>query len=125
MHTEESSIAGELGSESPAPRQSSSRAQRLERQPGSVLACRQTAYGCCQSRRFRRRARLGDSRCAWSEGTAGVAGVAVLLGQASLARHFFRRRTCLLPSSADNQPVEIRWHSSGIALLAYAAGRSG
>jgi tetratricopeptide (TPR) repeat protein len=69
--------------------------------------------------------RLGDSLLRVApRATAGVAGVAVLLGQPSLARHFLATEdTAWLPSSADNQPVAIPLGTAqaGLALLAYAA----
>ena len=69
--------------------------------------------------------RLGDSLLRVApRATAGVAGVAVLLGRPSLARHFFATEdTAWLPSSADNQPVAIPLGTAqaGLALLAYAA----
>src|SRR5206468_10370784 len=69
--------------------------------------------------------RLGDSLLRVApRATAGVAGVAVLLGRPSLARHFFATEdTAWLPSSADNQPVAIPLGTAqaGLELLGYAA----
>ncbi len=101
-------------------------AQRLERQPG------QRARDAADRVRvlikvgdFAGARRLGDSLLRVApRATPGVAGVAVLLGRPSLARHFFATEdTAWLPSSADNQPVAIPLGTAqaGLALLAYAA----
>ena len=69
--------------------------------------------------------RLGDSllRVA-AQPTAGVAGVAVLLGRPAVAARFLATEdTTGLPASADNGPVAVPLHAAqaGLALLAYAA----
>jgi tetratricopeptide (TPR) repeat protein len=101
-------------------------AQRLERQPS------QRGWDAVDRVRvllkagdFARVRELGDSllRVA-SKPTAGIAGVAVLLGRPALARQFLATEdTAWLSGSADNQPVAISLEAAqaGLALLSYAA----
>src|SRR5207245_8833760 len=69
--------------------------------------------------------RLGDSLLRVApKPTPGVAGVAVLLGRPTLARHFLATAdTAWLSGSADNQSVAIPLEvaQAGLTLLAYAA----
>ncbi|HEV2751223.1 MAG TPA: hypothetical protein VGV12_11940 [Gemmatimonadales bacterium] len=101
-------------------------AQRLERQPEQRVhdavdrvrvLLKAGDFGAARS--------LGDSllRVA-ARPTAGMAGVAVLLGRPTLARRFFATAdTAWLASSADNQPVvmPLELAQAGLALLTYAA----
>ena len=101
-------------------------AQRLEHQPGQrARDAADRVRVLVKAGDFAGARRLGDSLLRVApRPTAGVAGVAVLLGRPSLARHFFATTdTTWLAGSADNQAVAIPLDiaQAGLALLAYAA----
>jgi len=121
--------AGKLVPEVGEPRSALSEfadAQRLERQPG-----RRVRDGVDRVRvllkagDFAGTRRLGDSLLRVApRPTAGVAGVAVLLGRPTLARRFLATAdTAWLAASADNQTVAVPLEvaQAGLTLLAYAA----
>ena len=101
-------------------------AQRLERQPKQrVHDAVDRVRVLLKAGDFGGARSLGDSllRVA-ARPTAGVAGVAVLLGRPTLARRFLATDdTAWLSGSADNQPVVIPLAvaQEGLALLTYAA----
>lgn len=101
-------------------------AQRLERQPGQrLLDAVDRVRVLLKAGDFAGTRRLADSvlRIA-PKPTAGVAGVAVLLGRPMLARRLLATAdTAWLAGSADNQPVSLALDvaQAGLALLTYAA----
>ena len=101
-------------------------AQRLERQPSQrVRDGADRVRVLLKAGDFARVRELGDSLLRVApKPTAGIAGVAVLLGRPALARHFLATEdTAWLSGSADNQPVAIPLDAAqaGLALLSYAA----
>ena len=101
-------------------------AQRLERQPGQrARDAADRVRVLLKAGDVARARQLGDSllRVAPTP-TAGIAGVAVLLGRPALALRFLAREdTAGLSASADNQPVSLPLDAAqaGLALLSYAA----
>jgi len=101
-------------------------AQQLERQQGQrLLDAVDRVRVLLKAGDFNGTRRLGDSvlRVA-PRPTAGVAGVAVLLGRPILARHSLAiADTAWLSGSADNQPVlfPLEVAQTGLVLLTYAA----
>ena len=101
-------------------------AQRLERQPGQrARDAADRVRVLVKAGDFAGARRLGDSLLRVApKPTPGVAGVAVLLGRPTLARHFLATAdTAWLSGSADNQSVAIPLEvaQAGLTLLAYAA----
>jgi len=101
-------------------------AQRLERQHSQrVRDAADRVRVLLKAGDFARVRGLGDSLLRVApKPTAGIAGVAVLLGRPSLARQFLATEdTAWLSGSADNQPVAISLEAAqaGLALLSYAA----
>jgi tetratricopeptide (TPR) repeat protein len=101
-------------------------AQQLERQRGQrLLDAVDRLRVLLKAGDFTGTRRLGDSVLrAAPRPTAGVAGVAVLLGRPILARHSLAiADTAWLSGSADNQPVlfPLEVAQTGLVLLTYAA----
>jgi len=101
-------------------------AQRLERQPGQrARDAADRVRVLVKAGDFAGARRLGDSLLRVApRPTAGLAGVAVLLGRPTLARRFLATAdTAWLSGSADNQTVAIPLEvaQAGLTLLAYAA----
>ena len=101
-------------------------AQRLERQPGQrARDAADRVRVLVKAGDFAGARRLGDSLLRVApKPTAGVAGVAVLLGRPTLARRFLATAdTAWLSGSADNESVAIPLEvaQAGLTLLAYAA----
>jgi len=101
-------------------------AQRLERQPGQrVRDAADRVRVFLKASDFAGARRLGDSLIrAAPRPSAGVAGVALLLGRPALAAQLLATDdTVGLHASADNQPATIRLPAAqaGLRLLAYAA----
>jgi tetratricopeptide (TPR) repeat protein len=101
-------------------------AQRLERQAGQrVRDAADRVRVLVKAGDFAGARRLGDSLLRVApKPTAGVAGVAVLLGRPTLARRFLATAdTAWLSGSADNESVAIPLGvaQAGLTLLAYAA----
>jgi len=101
-------------------------AQRLERQPGQrARDGADRVRVLLKAGDFARARQLGDSLLRVApRPTAGIAGVAVLLGRPTLARRLLAPEdTAWLSASADNQPVSLRLDAAqaGLALLSYAA----
>jgi hypothetical protein len=120
---------GKLVPEAGEPRSAATefaQAQRLERQPGlAVGAAVDRVRVLLKAGDFAGTRHLADSvlRVA-RRPTAGVAGVAVLLGRPVLARHSLATAdTAWLSGSADNQPVifPLEVAQAGLVLLTYAA----
>jgi len=101
-------------------------AQRLERQPEQrARDAADRVRVLLKAGDFVRARQLGDSLLRIApRPTAGIAGVAVLLGRPALARRLFAPEdTAWLSASADNQAVTFPLDAAqaGLALLAYAA----
>jgi tetratricopeptide (TPR) repeat protein len=101
-------------------------AQRLERQPGQRSRdAADRVRVLLKAGNFAGARQLGDSLLRVApKPTAGIAGLAVLLGRPGLALRFLATEdTAWLSGSADNQPVAVPMDAAqaGLALLAYAA----
>ena len=101
-------------------------AQRLEPQPGQRSRdAADRVRVLLKAGDFARARQLGDSLLRVApKPTAGIAGVAVLLGRPALGLRFLATEdTAWLSGSADNQPVAVPMDAAqaGLALLAYAA----
>ena len=101
-------------------------AQRLERDPRRrARDAADRVRVLLKAGEFAAARRLGDSLLRVApRPTAGLAGVAVLLGRPGLATRFLAAEdTAWLSRSADNQPttIPLRAAQAGLALLAYAA----
>jgi tetratricopeptide (TPR) repeat protein len=101
-------------------------AQRLERQPEQrARDASERVRVLVKAGDFVSARRLGDSLLRVApRPTAGVAGVAVLLGRPALAHRFLAPEdTAWLSGSADNQPVAVPVQAAqaGLALLSFAA----
>ncbi len=101
-------------------------AQRLERRAGERVQDAVDAVRLLvKAGEFDAARRSGDSLLRVTpRPTAGVAGVAVLLGRPALATRFLAPEdTAWLPAGASNQPVSfpLQAAQAGLALLAYAA----
>jgi tetratricopeptide (TPR) repeat protein len=101
-------------------------AQRLEGQPGQrARDAADRVRVLLKAGDFVRARQLGDSLLRVApKPTAGIAGVAVLLGRPALALRFLATEdTAWLSGSADNQAVAVPMDAAraGLALLSYAA----
>src|SRR3989454_50916 len=101
-------------------------AQRLERQPSQrIRDAADRVRVLLKAGDFARVRELGDSLLRVAPmPTAGIAGVAVLLGRPTLAHRLLATEdTAWLSGSADNQPVAMPRKAAlaGLALLSYAA----
>ena len=101
-------------------------AQRLERQPGQRSGdAADRVRVLLKAGNFAGARQVGDSLLRGApKPTAGIAGVAILLGRPGLARRFLATEdTAWLTGSADNQPVAVPMDAAqaGLALLSYAA----
>ncbi|HMH81685.1 MAG TPA: hypothetical protein VK531_02365 [Gemmatimonadales bacterium] len=101
-------------------------AQRLERQPGQrARDAADRVRVLLKAGDFVGARQLGDSLLRLApKPSAGIAGVAVLLGRPALARRFLAPEdTAGLSASADNQPVTFSLNAAraGLALLSFAA----
>jgi len=101
-------------------------AQRLERQPSQrIRDAADRVRVLLKAGDFARARQLGDSLLRVAPmPTAGIAGVAVLLGRPTLAHRLLATEdTAWLSGSADNQPVAMPRKAAlaGLALLSYAA----
>src|SRR5213078_1340435 len=100
--------------------------QRLERQPSQrIRDAADRVRVLLKAGDFARARQLGDSLLRVAPmPTAGIAGVAVLLGRPTLAHRLLAAEdTAWLSGSADNQPVAMPRKAAlaGLALLSYAA----